>query len=115
LETSRDETLRVAREMGLEGVVANRRDGRYEAGKRSGSWAKFRVNSGQELLIGGYIPGSQGVDSIILSRRPATMLALLLEVGDVECSALAASPSEFHAIRRNLTLVADKVRSAGDQ
>jgi ATP-dependent DNA ligase len=56
---------RVARELGLEGVVAKRRDSHYEAGKRSGSWAKFRLNSGQELVIGGYIPGAQGVDSVI--------------------------------------------------
>jgi DNA ligase D-like protein (predicted ligase) len=66
LETSSDEMLRVAREMGLEGVVAKRKDSRYEVGKRSGSWAKFRLNSGQELVIGGYIPGARGVDSIIV-------------------------------------------------
>ena len=29
-------------------------------------WAKYRLNSGQELLVGGYIPGPQGVDSIIV-------------------------------------------------
>ena len=48
------------------GVVAKRKDSRYEIGKRSGSWAKYRLNSGQELVIGGYIPGTHGVDAIVV-------------------------------------------------
>jgi bifunctional non-homologous end joining protein LigD len=51
---------------GLEGVVAKSKDSRYEIGKRSGSWAKYRLNSGQELVIGGYIPGAHGVDVIVV-------------------------------------------------
>jgi ATP-dependent DNA ligase len=58
--------LQSAREQGLEGVVAKRCDSRYEAGKRSGAWAKFRLNAGQELLIGGYVPGAHGVEAIIV-------------------------------------------------
>jgi bifunctional non-homologous end joining protein LigD len=65
-ETSAAAMLESTAEQGLEGVVAKRKDSRYEAGKRSGAWAKHRINSGQELVIGGYIPGSQGVDSIIV-------------------------------------------------
>lgn len=38
----------------------------YEPGKRSGAWVKYRVNAGQELVIGGYIPGGRGVDLIIV-------------------------------------------------
>jgi bifunctional non-homologous end joining protein LigD len=55
-----------ARGQGLEGVVAKRKDSRYEIGKRSGSWAKYRLNSGQELVIGGYVPGAHGVEAIVL-------------------------------------------------
>jgi DNA ligase D-like protein (predicted ligase) len=80
LETTRDEMLRVAREMGLEGVVAKRRDSRYEAGKRSGSWAKFRLNSGQELVIGGYIPGAHGVDSIIVGYHRGSDLIYVARI-----------------------------------
>ena len=58
--------LSAIRAQGLEGVVAKRKDSRYEAGKRSGSWAKYRLNSGQELVIGGYIPGAHGVDAIVV-------------------------------------------------
>jgi ATP-dependent DNA ligase len=38
----------------------------YEAGKRTGSWIKYSVNRGQELVIGGYIPGPHGFDSLIV-------------------------------------------------
>jgi ATP-dependent DNA ligase len=47
-ETSADAMLQSAREQGLESVVAKRRSSLYEPGKRSGAWAKFRLNSGQE-------------------------------------------------------------------
>jgi len=65
-ETSAADMLNAIRAEGLEGVVAKRKDSRYEAGKRSGSWAKYRLNSGQELVIGGYIPGANGVDAIVV-------------------------------------------------
>jgi DNA ligase D-like protein (predicted ligase) len=66
LEATADEMLQAARDQGLEGVIAKRKDSHYEAGKRSGSWVKYRLNSGQELVIGGYVPGTQGLDSIIV-------------------------------------------------
>ena len=65
-ETSAAAMLESAAEQELEGVVAKSKDSRYEAGKRSGAWAKYRINAGQELVVGGYIPGPQGVDSIIV-------------------------------------------------
>ena len=58
--------LSAIRAQGLEGVVAKRKDSRYEAGKRTGAWVKYRLNSGQELVIGGYIPGTHGVDAIVV-------------------------------------------------
>jgi bifunctional non-homologous end joining protein LigD len=54
------------RQQGLEGVVAKRKDSLYESGKRTGTWAKMRINRGQEFVIGGFIPGPHGVDSVIL-------------------------------------------------
>jgi DNA ligase D-like protein (predicted ligase) len=65
-ETSAEEMIRAACQQGLEGVVAKRKDSRYEVGKRGGSWAKYRLNRGQELVIGGYVPGSHGLDSLIV-------------------------------------------------
>jgi ATP-dependent DNA ligase len=65
-ETSAEAMVQSALEHGLGGVVAKRKSSRYEAGKRTGAWAKFRLNSGQELVIGGYVPGAHGVDSVIV-------------------------------------------------
>ena len=48
------ELIRIAKQLGLEGIVAKRRRSLYEPGKRSGSWIKYKVNKGQELVIGGY-------------------------------------------------------------
>ena len=65
-ETVAATMLTSARVQGLEGVIAKRKNRLYEAGKRSGAWAKFRLNLGQELVIGGYVPGAHGVDSVIV-------------------------------------------------
>jgi ATP-dependent DNA ligase len=58
--------LAAVKQQGLEGVVAKRKDSLYEAGKRSGAWVKHRVNSGQEFVVGGYTPGPNGIDAIIV-------------------------------------------------
>jgi len=51
---------------GLEGLVAKRRDSRYESGLRTGAWRKMRVNRGQEFVIGGYTIGTRTFDALIL-------------------------------------------------
>lgn len=65
-EASAATVLAAVRQQQLEGVVGKRKDGRYEAGKRSGSWIKYRLNKGQELVVGGYLPGPHGFDSLIV-------------------------------------------------
>ena len=50
----------------LEGLVAKRRDSRYEPGQRSGAWMKMRVNQGQEFVIGGYTLGTRTFDAVIV-------------------------------------------------
>jgi ATP-dependent DNA ligase len=58
--------LAAVRKQQLEGVIGKRKDSLYEPGKRTGAWIKYRVNRGQELVIGGYIPGPHGFDSLIV-------------------------------------------------
>jgi bifunctional non-homologous end joining protein LigD len=65
VDASATELNRVAKEFGFEGIVAKRRDSLYESGKRSGAWVKYKVNRGQELVIGGYTPGNP-IDAIIV-------------------------------------------------
>jgi DNA ligase D-like protein (predicted ligase) len=47
------------------GLVAKRRDSRYESGLRSGAWQKMRVNRGQEFVIGGYTRGTKTFDALV--------------------------------------------------
>src|SRR6266403_2614392 len=58
--------LSAVREQGLEGIIGKRKDSLYQPGKRSGAWIKYRVNRGQEFVIGGYFPGAHGFDSLII-------------------------------------------------
>jgi bifunctional non-homologous end joining protein LigD len=55
---------------GFEGVVAKRRNSKYEAGKRSPNWLKIKSTLSEEFLIGGY--------SVGLGSRSSTFGALLL-------------------------------------
>jgi bifunctional non-homologous end joining protein LigD len=79
-ETSAEEMIRAVHQQGLEGVIAKRKDSRYEPGKRSGSWAKYRLNRGQELVIGGYVPGAHGFDSIIVGYYRGNKLVYVARV-----------------------------------
>jgi DNA ligase D-like protein (predicted ligase) len=66
VEAAATDLLSAVREQGLEGIVGKRKDSLYEPEKRTGAWIKYRVNRGQELVIGGYVPGTHGLDSIIV-------------------------------------------------
>jgi bifunctional non-homologous end joining protein LigD len=65
LEASLPNLIRSVKEQGLEGLVAKRRDSKYEPGERSGAWAKMRTNQAQEFVIGGYTVGGSTFDALI--------------------------------------------------
>jgi bifunctional non-homologous end joining protein LigD len=50
--------LRSSRELGLEGVMAKKRDGAYREGARSRSWIKIKHHATQEVVIGGWRSGA---------------------------------------------------------
>jgi ATP-dependent DNA ligase len=54
------------RQHGLEGIVAKCSGSPYRSGERCGDWLKWRANSAEEFVIGGYIPGDELVDSILV-------------------------------------------------
>ena len=59
-------------------MSAKRLDRTYQPGKRSGAWVKMRVNRGQELVIGGYVPALNNFDSIVVAyyeRQQLTYVA----------------------------------------
>jgi len=66
LEGSLKDLVRSVKAQGLEGLVAKRRNSKYEPGLRSGALQKMRVNAGQELVIGGYTPSPKNFDALVL-------------------------------------------------
>ena len=63
---SPNKLIAAAKKTGLEGVIGKRVDSRYESGERSGAWVKYKTNKGQELVIGGYKPGSNGFEYLLV-------------------------------------------------
>ena len=51
---------------GLEGVMAKRRDSKYLARTRSPDWLKLRIGHAQEFVIGGYNPGGETFQSLLV-------------------------------------------------
>jgi bifunctional non-homologous end joining protein LigD len=65
LEGEPKRIIQTIEEAGLEGVIAKKRDSVYRAGTRVDSWLKFKVDKGQEFVIGGYKPdgGKSSINS----------------------------------------------------
>ena len=85
-----DRLWNAIREQGLEGVVAKRVDSPYRPGQRGGEWLKVRYRRGQELVIGGWMPGE--------GTRGGTVGSLLLGYWD-------ATPEEAERLGRPQKLV----------
>ena len=66
LEASLKDLIQSVKAQGLEGLVAKRRDSRYEPGLRSGAWKKMRVNRRPELVIAGYTPSPKNFDALVI-------------------------------------------------
>src|SRR4029077_17448241 len=66
LDASLKGLIQSVKEQGLEGLVAKRRDSKYEPGLRSGAWMKMRVNQGQKLVIAGYTPSLKNFDALVI-------------------------------------------------
>ncbi len=77
LDTDLPTLLAAVRQQGLEGIVAKRRDSHYESGKRSGAWVKYRIDEREEFLIGGYLPGSNYLDAVLVGRMQARRLVFV--------------------------------------
>lgn len=58
VEGPADKMVAAVKKLGLEGVIAKRRDSTYESGERSGAWVKLKLSPEQEFVIGGYKRGS---------------------------------------------------------
>jgi bifunctional non-homologous end joining protein LigD len=67
-----DAAIAASIELGLEGIVAKKREGTYTVGRRSRSWIKLKNLLTQEVVVGGWRPGR--------GRRAGSVGSLLLGV-----------------------------------
>lgn len=79
------QVVRAVRRLGLEGVIAKRKDSRYVPGARSSDWLKLKLERQQEFVIGGYEPGANGVDLLLVGyySGPALRFAGRVRAGFV--------------------------------
>jgi bifunctional non-homologous end joining protein LigD len=66
LEGSAADVVQSVKALGLEGVVAKRRDSLYVPGERSTDWVKLKLELQQEFVIGGYRPSGSGIDALLV-------------------------------------------------
>ncbi|WP_246527770.1 ATP-dependent DNA ligase [Pseudarthrobacter albicanus] len=76
--------LESVRELGMEGVMAKRTDGRY-VGQRSQSWLKLKFERTQEVVVGGWRTGKgereQSVGSLLVGIPDGSRLRYVGRVG----------------------------------
>ncbi|MEJ8282894.1 ATP-dependent DNA ligase [Curtobacterium citreum] len=80
-----DGVMASSREQGLEGVVAKKRSSKYAEGRRSEAWLKLKHHATQEVVVGGWKPGSGrragGVGSLLLGVPGPDGLEYIGKVG----------------------------------
>jgi bifunctional non-homologous end joining protein LigD len=87
---------------GLEGVLAKRRDARYEPGRRSKSWIKVKHIRTQEVVVAGWQPGA--------GRRTGGIGSLLLGIHDSDGRLVYAGHVGTGFTQRMLDDLAERLR-----
>ncbi|WP_399136506.1 ATP-dependent DNA ligase [Streptomyces sp. NBUA17] len=96
-----EQALRATREHGLEGLVCKRLDSVYEPGVRSRAWVKIRNMRGEDVVVGGWLPGKGRLTglpgAVLVGQRAAGRLRY---VGGVGTGWNAAERDELAALLR---------------
>ncbi len=53
--------FQLAKENGLEGIIAKRKTSIYQPGKRSADWLKIKARPQQEFVVGGFTEGKESI------------------------------------------------------
>jgi len=93
--------FQAALKMGVEGIMAKRKNSTYQPGARSPSWVKIKKNLTADLVVGGYIPGKghrqRYFGSLLIGAYESNNLIYLGRVGS------GFSDQELDEIRKRLT------------
>jgi bifunctional non-homologous end joining protein LigD len=82
------ELVAASRQQGLEGVVVKRLQSPYRPGRRSADWRKLLNYHHDVFVVGGYVPGPDGVAALLVGD-PDPQTGLLRFVGRVDHGLLA--------------------------
>jgi bifunctional non-homologous end joining protein LigD len=102
LPGSMQDIVKTVRAMQLEGIVAKRKDSAYEAGERSRSWQKLKLERQQEFVVGGYRPAGASVDALLVGYFEARRLRFAAKV----------RAGLVPHVRRDLALALNKLQQA---
>jgi bifunctional non-homologous end joining protein LigD len=75
-----DALLAAVRSHGFEGVMAKNKSSKYECGERSGAWQKKKTQPSDDFVIGGYLPGANGFDELVVGRPAGKQLRFMSSV-----------------------------------
>jgi len=84
LEATPAPLLAEMKKRGLEGLIAKDATSKYESGRRSGAWVKFKWSNEQEFVIGGYTPpkgARTGFGAILVGYYEGEKLLFASKVG----------------------------------
>lgn len=84
----------LAKENGLEGIVAKRADSLYRMGKRTTDWIKIKALQDDDFVVCGYIPKEESMNSVALGQYAGGELVYKGHV------TLGASGEAFRAIKK---------------
>jgi len=80
-----EQAVASSRQLGLEGVMAKRRDASYSPGRRTNAWIKLKQHFAQEVIIAGWRPGNGAranrIGSLLLAVPDGTALRYVGRVG----------------------------------
>jgi bifunctional non-homologous end joining protein LigD len=68
LQGELDPIVAKIREFGFEGIIAKEKTSLYQPGKASSSWIKMKLKQSDEFIVGGYIPGPNGIEQLVVGR-----------------------------------------------
>lgn len=84
IEENGKEFFEAVKSKGLEGIMAKKKNSRYEIGKRSKNWLKIKVNETQDAIVVGYTTGKgrrEEFGSLILAAYDNGELRYIGKVG----------------------------------
>jgi bifunctional non-homologous end joining protein LigD len=119
------ELVTASRQQGLEGVVVKRLASLYRPGRRSADWRKLLNYHHDVFLVGGYVPGPDGVAALLVGD-PDPRTGRLRFVGRVDhgllgptrrrlAELLAGSISPISPFQRPVTLAGRWVQDKGSE